>query len=406
MDVKEMIRSRYPNRRDPVCRKMNVKDAIRETVFRFQLFAFSLVTSMLIFQYEILMNDRGVPIHLSLVVYSLSQIVIIFATLFWGKAITFARNKDRLIQISLIIRLVITVWMCIAEQKTLFILLFLLYHTVSSSIDIAFEGLMGRWSYRNRRPFGKFRLFGSMGYASSGLAAGFILSLTKNVNDLLVFILLLNFLIFLGNLFFPLNGEMEDPPAVRKGSGMGGKRVTALLFLCAVVVTLPNSFGVVLNNHYRTAFQLDVEAAVFWAGAALLLGSFLSEVTGFFFVDRLIERYGAKNIIFAGIGLSLLRWVIALFAGHPELFTATYLFHGVSFAFLYLGCVNYVREKFGESAVSEVVVNFSLYAGIICFLLTQVFSLILTYFTTGFILSLFIFICLLMLIFYYFSFWK
>lgn len=379
---------------------------VRESVFRFQLFAFSLVTSMLIFQYEILMNDRGVPINLSLLVYSISQIVIIFATLFWGKAVANVRNKDRLIQVSLIIRLVITLWMCVAEQKSLFILLFLLYHLVSSSIDIVFEGLMGSWSYRNRRPFGQFRLFGSIGYASSGLVAGSILSMTQNINDLLIFVLLLNLLIFLGNLFFPLKGEMEERPTVRKERGVGGKRITALLFLCAFVITLPNSFGVVLNNHFRTAFHLDVEAAVFWAGAALLLGSFLSEVTGFFFVDRLIEKYKAENIIFVGIGLSLLRWVIALFAGLPELFTATYLFHGVIFSFIYLGCVNYVRKQVGESAVSQVVVHFSLYAGIICFLLTQAFSLILTYFTTSFILSLFVFVCFLICLLYYFFFWK
>lgn len=378
----------------------------RETVFRFQLFAFSMITSMLIFQYEILMDDRGVPIHLSLLVYSLSQIMIIFATLFWGKAVALVRNRDRLIRVSLIIRLIITLWMCVAEQKTPFILLFLLYHLVSSSIDIVFEGLLGSWSYRNRRPFGQFRLFGSIGYASSGLAAGSILSWTQNVNDLLVVILLLNLLILLGNLFFPLNGEREELSTVRRGRGMGGNRVAALLFLCAVVVILPNSFGVVLNNHYRTAFHLDVEAAVFWAGAALLLGSFLSEVTGFFFVDRLIEKYKAEKIIFAGIGLSLLRWVMALFADLPALFTATYLLHGVNFSFLYLGCVNYVREKVGESAVSRVVVNFSLYAGIIGFLLTQAFSVILMHFTTSFILSLFVLICLLACLLYYFFFWK
>ncbi|MCL6573613.1 MAG: MFS transporter, partial [Bacillus sp. (in: Bacteria)] len=336
--------------------------------------------------------------------YSSSQMVIMLATLFWGKAITYVKNKNRLIQISLCIRLIITGMMFIVEQNTLFIVLFLLYHTVSSSIDIAFEGLLARWAFANQRHFGRFRLFGSIGYASSGLVASLIYALTKDVNYLLIFIMGINLVILVGTMLFPLQVEVNKH-SKRKKVQMG-KKVYFLLFLGVLITTLPNSFGIVLNNHYRTSLHLSIEEAVFYGGIAILIGSFLSEGTGFFFADRLIQKFHAKNIILIGMILSIIRWILAVFAESPLFFTATYLFHGVSFVFIYLGCVTFIKEELGEESITETVINFSLLAALTGFLFTQLFLVVLSIYTTGFLLVLFIIISLIVTIFYYYCYWK
>ncbi|MEH6943250.1 MFS transporter [Bacillus sp. JJ722] len=378
--------------------------ALSTTVFRIQLLAFSLITSLLIFQYEPLMSDKGVPISLSLVIFSISQIIIMLATLFWGKAITYVQNGNRLIEISLIIRIIITSIMYFIEQNDLFILLFLLYHTVSSSIDITFEGMLGRWAYNQNRPFGKFRLFGSIGYASSGLIASFIYALTKQIDFLLLFIMVINIIILVGTILFPLNVQMKN--RVKQKKEPIDKKVYLLILLGALITNLPNSFGVVLNSHYRSTFHLTVEEATFYTGLALLVGSCISEVTGFYYVDRLIQRFQAKNIILIGMMLCLIRWLIAIFADSSVMFTATYIFHGISFALIYLGCVTFVKETHGEESVNKTVINFSLMAALIGFLFTQLFSVVLTYYTTGFLLGLFIIISLFVSLLYYYYYWK
>lgn len=370
--------------------------AINSTVYRMQLFAFSIISSMLVFQYSIIMSDHGVPTAVSLTVYSISQIIIFLATVSWGKIITKVDNKNRVIQATLLFRILIVSLLIFASNE-IFVLLYLLYHMVSSSIDIAFEGLVGRWAFSNDKDFGKIRLFGSIGYSISGLVASILFTFTFNTDILLVFILIANITGLLGTVLSPISVKQEADQD-RKKIKFSWKTLS-LIAMCALIASLPNTFGVILNEHYMTEFHLVLEQAVFFAGISLFLGSCISEVTSFYYVDRLIRKYKPENIVFLGIMFSLIRWCIAFIAGGPIMFTLTYLFHGLAFSFVYLGCISYAKAEYGEEAVSESVVKFSVFASIISFVLTAIFPIILGVYTTSFIIGMFIVISLGCLIF-------
>lgn len=360
---------------------------VSSTVYRIQLFTFSIISSMLVFQYSIIMSDHGVPTSVSLTVYSISQIVIFLATVSWGKIISSVSNKNRLIQVTLLFRILISSLLILVDSE-IFVLLFLLYHTVSSSIDIAFEGLVGRWAFSKNKDFGKMKLFGSIGFSISGLVASLLFTITLNTDILLVFILIANIVGLLGTVLSPI-AVRHDVERKKEKIKFSGKTIS-LIVVCALIVSLPNTFGVILNEHYISEFHLALEQAVFLAGISLFLGSCISEATSLYYVDRLIRKYKPENIVSIGILFSLIRWIIAFFAGGPILFTLTYVFHGLSFSFVYLGCISYAKAKYGEEAVSESVVKFSVFASIISFVLTAIFPIILGVYSTTFIIGMFV----------------
>ena len=372
-------------------------------VFRGQMFFFLMLSAVLMFQYEVIMMERGISLSTALRVFGVSQIVSMASVYVWGRAVRKARQVNRLIQGALIFRILILLLMYVVGSDRLFIALFLLYCTIWGSVNTVFEGRLTQWVFNHRLSFGKFRLWGSIGFAVSGfIVSGLYLFITQSAS-ILLFMMGVNFLILIGSLKYPIKVEMAEK---QKRPQKLEIRYLLLLVMIATVVILPDTFSVVLNNHYREAFGLTIEGAVFYTGIALMLGAFVSEVPAFLMIDRLIGRFGYKKMLMTGLFLSIARWVLSLVAtSHPLLFTFTYLFHGVVFAFLYVGCLNFIQDKGGNEATGAFIINFTLITGIIGFIKTQLFSVILEFYTTYAVLGIFTAIsiaaCLLYWRFYY-----
>lgn len=363
------------------------------TVFRGQLFFFMIVSAIFTFQYEVMMMERGVSLSTALSIFGVSQIMAMASMFIWGKVVQKSRNVNLLIQVALGVRIVALLAMYFMGSNWFFIGLFLLYSTIWGSIDVVFEGRLTQWVYNNGLSFGKFRLWGSIGWAVSGFLVSGLYLFIHEANTILLFLALVNVLILLGSLKCPIQVERVADSVEKKPME---RRYIVLLVLSALIFVLPDSFGIVLNNHYREMFGLTVERAVFYTGVALIFGAFISEVPALLVVDRLIKRFGPKKIIMTGMVLSCLRWVFAVTVNHTPLwFTMNFLFHGIVFAFIYVGCLNYVQDRLGSEATSTIVINFTLIAGIIGFVKTQLLSLVLNFHTTNVVLIGFIGISLL-----------
>lgn len=367
---------------------------VQTFIFRGQLFLFMMLSAIFTFQYEVLMMERGVPLSTSLSIFGVSQVLSMASIFIWGKIVQRARHVNRLIQGTLIVRIAILLFMYLSGNQGAFIVLFLMYSTIWGSIDVVFEGRLTQWVYNNGLSFGKFRLWGSIGWALSGFTVTALYLFIETSNSILLFLLAINVFILIGSLKYPL--QVEANKSSHKKQRLD-KKYVVLLILAAIVFILPDSFGIVLNNHYRETFGLTVERAVFYTGIALIFGAFISEVPALLVVDRLIRRFGPKKIIMAGMVLSCLRWLFAVIANQTPLwFTFNFLFHGVVFAFIYVGTLSYVQDQVGNEATSAIVINFTLIAGIVGFIKTQLLSLILNFHSTNVVLIGFIGISLVM----------
>jgi len=339
-------------------------------VYRVQLFTLLAISAMLIFQYELLMADRGVSLTVSLMVFSISQVAIMLTSLGLSKYADRVKDKNIIIQVSVVVRTVVMGLMYLTQTSWLFILLFLTYQ-LAAAINILFEGMLAQWSFDKRVNFGSIRLVGSIGFSVSGFIASFIY-VTGGINHLLLIIFLVNLLNLIGVFKFPI--EVEKSGKATEGEKLD-KKYKFLILLGAFIMVQPNSFAVVLNNYYRVTFGLTVEQAMIFAGIAVLLGSFLSEVAAFVFVNKLISKLGAYKIILVGMLVSCLRWSLAFLAPSPELFALTYLLHGITFAFVYIGIVTYIKDKVGNNATSKLVIILVVYISLLGFMATQIINL-------------------------------
>lgn len=367
-------------------------------IYRYQYLTLGLILSLLTFQYSIIMSDHGVSTSVSLAVYSFSQALSFCSTYILSKVASRVDNhtKNRLIQISFLLRTIFSALLLIVDSD-LFVIIYLL-HCVASTVGIIHEGLVGVWSMNEKKDYGKIKLFASIGYSISGLVASLLFLITLNTDILIVFILISTLTLFIGSVCFPVTIKNEEKSDTKETKIKFNKEITALLIICVIAILLPNAFGVLLNDHYISIFGLSLEQAVFVGGLAVLIGSGVSEVFCFYHADKFVKKYSPRNIIFIGLVCAVLRWSIAFVTDSYVIFTLTYLFHGLCFSVIYLGLISYVKDSLGLESVSQTIIKFALYSSVATLILTAFFPIILKEHTTTFIIGIFIAISVVLLI--------
>ncbi|MDT2760147.1 MFS transporter [Enterococcus xiangfangensis] len=361
---------------------------------RVQLFLFSIVSAMLIFQYEPLMYSKGVPSDISMKVLTVVQILIVVSVYLYRFLLKAYSKKNTIIRLSLILRIVVSLFMYITQTSGLFILLFVLIQFVSTGLDIYFESSIMSWTAAEKKDFGKYRMFGSLGYATSGLWISLFLLLLGNVSYILLLACVVNLFLLFSNIFHPVSTIIKKN-IDKKSQVMKIPRIYNLFFiLCTLIITLPNSFGYLLNSHLRNEYSLDVNKATFYASIAVFIRSCISEMLGFFAVDPVIRRLSPLKVVFIGFIFSGIRWFFALVSTSEVMFITTYLFHGLSFAFIFIGGIHFIAGVSKSSEIGELSMRFTFFANIMGIVLAQMYSIVLPYIGTQGIIWIFLIVCI------------
>ncbi|MCL1935360.1 MAG: MFS transporter [Defluviitaleaceae bacterium] len=374
---------------------MNKKIQIQAFIYKIQFFTLLASAAILSFQYELFMLDRGVHIALALLVFGIGQTSGLLTSIVIRKYIDII-NQSKLFQISLCVRTLTMLIMFFTQNHILFISLFLIYN-INSSAGFLFESNVAKWSSENSIRFSTLRMFGSTGFAVAGFLATFLYNLTGSLNFILLFLATLNGL----NAFFSFKIPFKKSEKIQSEELIIiSAKTRILIILCATISTLPGAFGIILNNTYRYYFGLNVNDALFFASLSVLLGSFVSELVGFKTVDILVKKFNAKKTILIGIVISLIRWIATFFAPNHIFLTATYLTHGFTFAYVYLGILAYIKQK----ETNKVVMEFFIFSNIISLVLVQLTNLLLEFFTNSSVaiaLSIINFVSLILFVFVY-----
>ena len=360
---------------------------VQSHLYRVQFFTLLAVVSIVVFQYELLMLDRHVPLTLALNIFTVSQVLNVLTIIFLSRRDFQIKTQNKILQFSLVVRTITIAAMFFTQNSWLFIGMFLVYQNLSS-INIMFEGMIAQWSFEKETSFSRIRFWGSVGFSVAGFLATLIFDITGVLNNLLLLVFVVN--IFNTIIAFKVPVDSSQPKAEKQNSSTKiPLKYKGLLVFGGAMMAFPNSFSVILNNHYREIFGLGIEQAIFFVSLTVLLGSFVSEFFAFFSVDRLIRRYKSVNIIFVGIVLSAVRWFVALVAWDPVLFALSYLFHGFSFVFAYIGCVSLIKEKIGNQFTSKLIMEFVIISNGLNILMIQLTNVVMNFFTSIFLVGLY-----------------
>ncbi|HGF7762243.1 TPA: MFS transporter [Enterococcus faecium] len=361
---------------------------------RAQLFLFSIISAMLIFQYEPLMFSKGVSSDISIKTLTAVQILIVVSVYLYRFLFKKYSKKNTIIRLSLILRIVVSLFMYATQSSGLFVVMFVLLQIVSTGLDIYFESSIMSWITAEKKDFGKYRMFGSLGYATSGFWISLFLVLLRNVSYMLLLACAINLVLLFSNITKPIPNTIEKI-TIEKIQGKKVPRIYYLFFaFCTLIITLPNSFGYILNSHLRNEYDLDLNKATFYASIAVFIGSCISEMFGFFAVDSVIRRFSPLKVVFIGFIFSGLRWFFALVSTSEEMFISTYLLHGISFAFIFIGSIYFIASVSDTIEMGELSMRFSFFANIMGIILAQLYSIMLPYIGTQGIIWVFLFVCI------------
>ncbi|HFC9255105.1 MFS transporter [Enterococcus faecium] len=303
-------------------------------------------------------------------------------------------KKNTIIRLSLILRIVVSLFMYATQSSGLFVVMFVLLQNVSTGLDIYFESSIMSWITAEKKDFGKYRMFGSLGYATSGFWISLFLVLLRNVSYMLLLACAINLVLLFSNITKPIPNTIEKI-TIEKIQGKKVPRIYYLFFaFCTLIITLPNSFGYILNSHLRNEYDLDLNKATFYASIAVFIGSCISEMFGFFAVDSVIRRFSPLKVVFIGFIFSGLRWFFALVSTSEEMFISTYLLHGISFAFIFIGSIHFIASVSDTIEMGELSMRFSFFANIMGIILAQLYSIMLPYIGTQGIIWVFLFVCI------------
>lgn len=321
---------------------------------------------------------KGAGVDPAMIVRSLSlvQLMVIISIVGYWWVLRHSQRRDWVVRSSLFFRAICGITLLIWGRGQIFLMIYLCYQIAATGLDSYYESSLMEWSLSRNQSFGRKRMFGSLGYATSGLMIGGLLSLGITSYGLLVVVIAVNLVLLGLNIWQPFGTMHTIGKKVSTHNKISIKN-WMLLLVSSGIITLPNSFGYLLNRFIRIEFGLTLVTATTLGGLAVFLGSCVSEMTGFATVEALMTKFTAKRVILLGSFFAIMRWMICTLVTWIPGFIGSYLLHGISFAFLYIGVVTIIHENSGVE-VGQLAVSFTLLANLWALGLAQLYPWLMT----------------------------
>lgn len=189
--------------------------------------------------------------------------------------------------------------------------------------------------------FGKYRLWGSLGWGTATLLVG---TLIADANIVLIFYAsAIAFFI----LFILVTSYVKTDPDRVKGSLINfrdfkiifANRKLAFFF---IIIFL---YGISITplNYYINLYFKDIGASNTLVGYAFTVQAF-TEIPFFFYADRIVVKFGARNAILVTIAVTIVRMILYSMASDPLWALPLGALHGFTLSIFLVAVVNFVHE--------------------------------------------------------------
>lgn len=189
-----------------------------------------------------------------------------------------------------------------------------------------------------REEFGSLRLWGSVGFAVTSLAIG---ALVIGESVWLITYLYSATMAAMGI----VTATLPDTPHTERATWGGGGAAlwgsSVFLRLLVGVVLLGTTLGVA--NNFLIVY-LDALGAEGWVSGATFALAGLLEVPLMGYARHLIERFGLRRVLVAGVALQPLRWLLYIVITIPLLVIPTQLFHSIAMLSLLIAGVLFADQ--------------------------------------------------------------
>ena len=199
--------------------------------------------------------------------------------------------------------------------------------------------LMDTVSLRTHHPFGKIRLWGSIGFAVGAIVSGKVIEFF-GLTSFLYLATVLGILTVITILKLPIE-KNSDTIAHEK---MDLKKLFSnkkyLIFILVSALFLGTNNG---NNSYFGVYYKEIGGGIALLGTTIFLMTF-SEVPFMSISNKLIAKKGVEFVVTLSVFFLVVRWGIYFFFPNPKIITGTFFFQGASIGLFFAVANLYVRS--------------------------------------------------------------
>lgn len=309
----------------------------------FKFYNFIFYITMAAFGYfNIYFRDIGLDSFQIGLVNALPRIFALLLMPTWGVLTDYFQENKKVLFITMSGTLItVLIFPFASSLKALMVIMFL-YTLFQNPILPLSDSLLLDYLGDKGSLYGKFRLWGSLGYMITVSLLGYFLENTASVNLFYVYAFILIISIFLLKFLPKSKRDIKVINLVDFKKVFRKKRLIYFLLFIFVLQTSMNA-----NYTYFPLYILDHGDREFLLGIAMTISS-ASEILAFLFSDKIIKRYRFSKIIFL-ISISFMfRWFALSFFPVTPIILISQLLHSITFGLFFAVGVDYVNRLSGE----------------------------------------------------------
>lgn len=311
---------------------------INSSLTSLKLFNFLIYGTMVIFTsfFQLYLQDAGMKKFEIGTLMAIGPFISIFANPFWRYWSDRLLNMRRILIIMMSGALILVQFVFHADTYAMVYFVMILFFFFQAPIFSHSNSLILGYIQDTPYTFDSFRLWGSIGWGITAIAAGQILDWTgiSKVSSLLTTLLILAIGAVL--LLPSLKRSSETPILYSRGfTSILTNRYFLTFILMGLLVSIPNA----MNNTFMSLYITELGGSKGMIGLAVFLSSFL-EIAVFFLFSRYIKRkiswmMGCLALVSLLFGL---RWLLMANATLPLEVAAIQLLHCITFGgFFFVG---------------------------------------------------------------------
>lgn len=187
--------------------------------------------------------------------------------------------------------------------------------------------------------FSPIRMTGSLGYAVVAVASGWLLE--RDIRLLVPVFVAISLGGLLSTLDLPHVAGHQTPGNRRRFWDVLGDRWLVVAYVYVLLLQTTAAY----NSTFQSIAMKSTGINVGFMGLAYMVGS-LSQYPFLWYADRILDRFGTRNVLVASGLVHGLRWLLwGVLALHPAVVLLTQLLHGGTYMVLYYSLARYVNDR-------------------------------------------------------------
>lgn len=298
------------------------------------------------------------------IITSVPSIIGILVVPLWGIITDVTKQDKKILGICVAINCVIMGMYSSVKMFPILLLVATLAEAFRYAISPLADNIATDYCKHNNVNYGIIRSGGSVGFALISFLTGQLIKVTANSRIIFLvyialFIVSLLVLPFLNSKKYDEEEKMETS-TLKKDLKELLKDKSYLWLLLIVISTISISE---VTNAYQGLYLIELGASQGDIGT-LVIFTALPEIFFMAKINKLVLKYGYKNVFKIGILTFLLRWITCLFASSPTMFIITAPLTALAFSIMLVAYIGYIKEKFSSEIQATALTITSMAIGI------------------------------------------